>query len=314
MEQNQAGEEGETKTALGLYQLEYQVVADRYQNIYNAIWSQFNYFAVAAAAVVALGHDEIDFVPLAILASLPFVLWYWVTFRPLNRYGDRTASRAREIEQRLNINEFGTCPSDVGASGYAVPRRGLHHFTDFLKDRPEDAPVGKVGRRLSIAFSIVCIALVLMAVICPPMSKYAESPWVRVVPVLLLAGVVAFLAAYLFSELLHKQRRSMLGRVRNVSLLVFLFAHLGVLVLLAILGVQIMRPEDETLQRVTAKTSGNSVTLKVDQPDLRELRKRSDAVSNQVADIRDRVQTLHDDIQAVRRNQERASDSQNSQR
>jgi hypothetical protein len=90
----------------GLLQIEYNNCASWYENIYQAIWTQFNYFLIATGAVLALGKDTVALPFVFALALIPLILWYWITFEPLNRYGDQLSHRAFELENIFNKKVF----------------------------------------------------------------------------------------------------------------------------------------------------------------------------------------------------------------
>lgn len=93
---------------IDLYKLEYETAAERYENIYKAIWTNFSYMSVVAGAILTFGSN---FYPnatlIAFLSCLPLLFWYYATFIPMNRYGYKAVGRLAEIEELLN-DEFKT--------------------------------------------------------------------------------------------------------------------------------------------------------------------------------------------------------------
>ena len=101
--------------------LEYDKAADRYENIYRAIWQNFSYMAVVAGGILAFGAQELGVGPnLFFLAITPLFFWLVATFLPLNHYGQAIRNRLKEIENDINRFYF---------SGDSDPR--LEHFKLF---------------------------------------------------------------------------------------------------------------------------------------------------------------------------------------
>ncbi|MFM9873696.1 MAG: hypothetical protein ACKVQS_09565 [Fimbriimonadaceae bacterium] len=85
-----------------LLKLEYAACAERYENLYKSIWTQFNYFIIATGALLAFGKDSFKIESLIVLASFPLLFWYFGTFETLNKYADKASERASEIENIFN--------------------------------------------------------------------------------------------------------------------------------------------------------------------------------------------------------------------
>lgn len=145
--------------ALELAKLEYEKCAERYENVYKSIWTQFNYSLIAAGAILTFGKEHYPASMLALGAALCLIFWYWATYEPLNGYGDRVSVRAAEIEwwatetiilahktgETANIAP-GTSQEHKDAFPISMtkPRAGMFHFTDFLEGRkPDKLKLGK---------------------------------------------------------------------------------------------------------------------------------------------------------------------------
>jgi len=85
-----------------LYKLEYQLTAERYENIFKAIWQNFSYMTAISGAVLAFGGDRFQPHFLWFIACSPLVFWYWASFEPLNRYGEAVEDTLAGIEAKLN--------------------------------------------------------------------------------------------------------------------------------------------------------------------------------------------------------------------
>ena len=90
------------ETHLKLYTLEYQKAAERYENIYRSMWTIFYYLTAVAAGILAFGSERIEPHALLCFAAAPLLFWFWTTYLPLDRYGNGTANRLRELESLLN--------------------------------------------------------------------------------------------------------------------------------------------------------------------------------------------------------------------
>jgi hypothetical protein len=86
-----------------LVKLEYEKAAERYDNIYRAVWQNFSYMAALSAGILTFGAGKIpdDFLLVA-LGLTPLVFWLIAIFMPMDYYGDATRSRLRAIEEDVN--------------------------------------------------------------------------------------------------------------------------------------------------------------------------------------------------------------------
>lgn len=78
--------------------LEYEKAAERYNNIYQSVWTIFSYMSAVSAGLIAFGADRLSNDGLVVIASIPLVFWFWSTYLPLDRYGNKTLSALKEIE------------------------------------------------------------------------------------------------------------------------------------------------------------------------------------------------------------------------
>lgn len=146
---------------------EYASCRTRYEDIYKAIWTQFNYFVVAVGALLAFGKDSFGVDVIVLLACIPLLFWFWATFEPLNRYADQAADRAKAIELTFNWEVFQQRGDDYDAAleeakknakmdpaGQDLLRKlesiglsGMWHFTLFCKRREEARLTGNDGAK-----------------------------------------------------------------------------------------------------------------------------------------------------------------------
>lgn len=85
-----------------LLKLEYEKAADRYDNIYRAIWQNFSYMAVLAGGILTFGGKDLDRALVYFLALTPLTFWFTATFLPMDHYGDETRKRLSSIEDDIN--------------------------------------------------------------------------------------------------------------------------------------------------------------------------------------------------------------------
>jgi hypothetical protein len=189
------------KTSGELYDLEYQACADRYEHIYSAIWTQFNYFLVAAGVLLGFGKDALG-VPLAgILACVSLVFWYWATFEPLNRYGDSVARRAAILERIRNRDVFDLGPATRG--------RGMRHFILYERRRSASDDTSEAVYLLDkkLPYLLLCtlgIVIVTAHVVSIPVPFVGQVPptvglALSVLPIL-VAGIVKLKGMQLQAE------------------------------------------------------------------------------------------------------------------
>lgn len=155
----------ERKERLDLYKLEYQKCADRYDNIYRAVWTNFSYVVAIAGVFLAFGQSRLPYSELGWLIAIVLLLfWYFASYLPLNDYGDDVAKRLKELEKIVNSLAFGIV-LDGGQ------REGLRHFTDYAEKRENleglHKRLWKEAKnlflwRLRVRFFVSWLALVLL--------------------------------------------------------------------------------------------------------------------------------------------------------
>ena len=143
------------KEAVEIYKMEYEKAAERYNNLYNAAWTNFSYMALVAGGLLTFGGARFVTPVTALLACIPLLFWWIATFEPLNRYGDKVLKELGDIENALNAlcisQDF---PPDA--------RKGLTHFRRFA-DRGKNEPlsVEKIWR-VRYVVRIVGVIFLLM--------------------------------------------------------------------------------------------------------------------------------------------------------
>lgn len=118
-----------------IFKLEYEQAAQRYENIYKAIWQIFSYMSALAAAIVAFGANNLPLLIVVFIAPLPLFFWLVAIYIPMDFYGNRARRRLAEIEEGINTKFLQNAP----------PKLKLKHFRDFNKQPKiplNDAQVG----------------------------------------------------------------------------------------------------------------------------------------------------------------------------
>ncbi|MEK6408216.1 MAG: hypothetical protein AABN34_14745 [Acidobacteriota bacterium] len=127
----------ERDVALDLYKMEYERGAERYENIYKALWTNFSYMALVSGAILTFGGARFEPEFCALLACLPLLFWWIASYEPLNHYGDHVAERLDWIEIILN-ETYGLCtpyqqrPAGMPELKWKIEQhKGLGHFREF---------------------------------------------------------------------------------------------------------------------------------------------------------------------------------------
>jgi len=186
------------QTHLQLYTLEYQKAAERYDNIYRSMWTIFSYLTAVAAGILAFGADKgIEWHGLICIAAIPLLFWFWTTYLPLDRYGNGTANRLRELEGLLNAR-FQT---------------ELKHFTSFAHPLSIGAGIGR--------------AICKPDPYSPKAQQAGKCPWVWVFAKLRARWELARKLHRVFATLRALWHE--IHRARFATVVIFLFLHLLVL-------------------------------------------------------------------------------------
>jgi hypothetical protein len=193
------------KEAVEIYKMEYEKAVERYNNLYNAAWTNFSYMALVAGGLLTFGGARFVTPLTAFLACLPLLFWWVATFEPLNRYGDKVEKELGDVEKALNA----LCISDDFPKD---AQKGLTHFQNFAT-REHDRSAKKI-----VVKHIIAVLLFLPSLLFA-MSTFLDKDK----PPLLAVGVVVGLV-FVFSltcQLLGKRYQEMKSalketrRVRN---------------------------------------------------------------------------------------------------
>jgi len=111
-----------------LLKMEYDKAAERYENIYRAVWQNFSYLSIVSAAILTFGSNQLPMWITVSVAGFPLLFWFWFQFIPLDAYGRDLRLRLRDIEAIFNRDYFKYAPSDkdqAAGSNQAPKKRGL---------------------------------------------------------------------------------------------------------------------------------------------------------------------------------------------
>ncbi len=117
--------EQDWERTLDLFKIEYEQAAQRYENIYKAIWQIFQYMALLSAGILTFGYKATFFPPEIILfiSLIPLACWFLAIYIPMNRYGKTTREHLEEIEGKLNDQ-------------FSQKYWSITHYTNFYKAKP----------------------------------------------------------------------------------------------------------------------------------------------------------------------------------
>jgi hypothetical protein len=133
------------KEAIDIYKMEYERCAQRYNDLYNAAWTNFSYMALIAGGLLTFGGARFVTPLTAFLACLPLLFWWIATFEPLNRYGDKVQEELGAIERALTALCVEPFKHDKNFPEDA--KKGITHFQNFAQRGQEQASsIEKLGR------------------------------------------------------------------------------------------------------------------------------------------------------------------------
>jgi hypothetical protein len=115
------------KRRLEFWKTEYERAAERYENIYKALWQNFQYLALVSAAILTFGKDSLPPGIIMLLAGLPVLFWFFAQYIPMDRYGAAARERLAEIEE-----EFNEYFAKYSGKSKIIPE--FRHYTEFAKN------------------------------------------------------------------------------------------------------------------------------------------------------------------------------------
>jgi hypothetical protein len=233
------------KEAVDIYKMEYEKAAQRYNDLYNAAWTNFSYMALVAGGLLTFGGARFVTPLTAFLACLPLLFWWIATFEPLNRYGDMVQTELGDIEKALNAlcisQDF---PQDA--------RKGLTHFQNFAT-REHDKSVTRIVVKHAVTL------VIFLPLLLATMKTFLKDDELQLMGT---AGTVV--AIFLFSlafQLVGKRHngvKSAIKETRRVRNRVRI-AGLVILIIAICFGFRVWRLQSEgKMLTVPPKASDNS--------------------------------------------------------
>ncbi|MDJ0597530.1 MAG: hypothetical protein QNJ37_01605 [Crocosphaera sp.] len=116
-----------------LFKLEYEQAAQRYENIYRAIWQIFQYMAFLSGGILTFASKSetngLDFKIIISIALTPLLFWFLAIYIPMDQYGKNALINLQKIEERIEktvnqkFNEscFWQLSHYTNFSGYSKP-------------------------------------------------------------------------------------------------------------------------------------------------------------------------------------------------
>lgn len=85
------------------YLTEYQQCQESYRHTYQTIWQAGAILIAASALIITFWDKSAGIAPISVfLAPIPFLIWWWAIFRPMDGYGRVRQKRLEALEAKLN--------------------------------------------------------------------------------------------------------------------------------------------------------------------------------------------------------------------
>ena len=119
-----------------LLKMEYEKAAERYENLYRAVWQNFSYLSLLSAAILTFGSNQLQMGATVFLGGVPLLFWFWMQFLPLDAYGRDVRLRLRDIETAFNNEYFKAATTKWDEPGQSWWRKLLGEFPDGNPNPP----------------------------------------------------------------------------------------------------------------------------------------------------------------------------------
>ncbi|ACK69842.1 hypothetical protein PCC7424_1398 [Gloeothece citriformis PCC 7424] len=105
-ESNPQNNDEQWQPTFNMFKLEYEQAAQRYENIYRAIWQIFQYMAFLAGGILTFASKSNTFSQENIIffALTPLVFWFLAIYIPMNKNGKNTKKCLTNIEEKIKNN------------------------------------------------------------------------------------------------------------------------------------------------------------------------------------------------------------------
>ena len=210
--------------------LEYTKSAERYNEIYKALWQNFSYMALLSGAILTFGRDALGVSVAGCFACVPLLVWYWATYEPLNKYGVLVEQHLVALEKPLKFKLY------------------TNLYQVRFPDRPMDVRAALPDRRWTIGAALLCLGAFWLAFFSPP-----------VLPALVVASGALTLVYLLIA--LHQEKAGGLHVRKSIRLCAVLL-HATFAVLLGTWYGQGAIPSDEKTVSFRLKAGELSLDLK----------------------------------------------------
>ncbi len=139
-----------------IFKLEYEQAAQRYENIYKAIWQIFSYMTVLAAAIVTFGANNLPLSAVVFFAPCPLIFWLFAIYIPMDFYGQQCREQLLDTENNINT------------AFLKYSQIKLSHFSKFSAERKLKCqkPAWRVNRAVwvfAVVAAIIWLCFLVMA-------------------------------------------------------------------------------------------------------------------------------------------------------
>lgn len=118
------GKEARLEHKVTAYLTEYQQCQESYRHTYQTIWQAGAILIAASFLIITFWDKSVGITPISVaLASVPFLIWWWAIFRPMDWYGQIRRKRLEDLEVYLNR---------------LIPGLKLEHFQRLRQEREQD--------------------------------------------------------------------------------------------------------------------------------------------------------------------------------
>lgn len=148
--EEQSKQDQDWKRIFELFKLEYEQAAERYENIYKAIWQIFYYMSILAAGILTFGsrNSSLSIEAIVSISLSPLVFWFLAIYIPMNQYGEDARKHLKDIEEEIN---------KISQDSWKI-----NHYSSFKESKPLWRVVNAVyffGGAISIVWISFCIIL-----------------------------------------------------------------------------------------------------------------------------------------------------------
>ncbi len=281
---NQSTEEAWKRT-FELFKLEYEQSAERYENIYKAIWQIFSYMGILAAGILTFGSrsSSLPIQVTAFIALTPLLFWFLAIYIPMNNYGEKAREHLGNIEIRFN---------NISLYLFNHPWE-LKHYRDFANKKKAQNPqnsrnesflkcvknIIKNFLKFCLNFLKFCLNIIYIITFISIFKQQSSEPW-RVKRAIHTFGSIALIAwiFLLVCTIQYYINQNPQSTSEQIELK--------------------LEPVELTIQQPQLQEKLDSLSQKIDskvimqEPQIQELQNKLDSLSQQI----DNIESLMQDI------------------